>query len=229
MKKLFENFTIWLARILQPLVERKFILRDTWELEKVENKGIQLPYVLFENNSTVINNFIIPVKLVRMRFQLYNKGTRAGRILFDGPVKISPRSKKLISMEVRLNHITALFNMLRFVFTTTNIQMQIKGEVQIKILGLDFFIPVTDVLDLPKSKVQMIINTIEKKSTISTIPFEEIEDTINESIPIKDQNEPSTINMDDSLENFTEKEELNGTKASNKEITASPSDERSPL
>jgi hypothetical protein len=229
MKKLLDNFLIWLARILQPIVEKKFILKDTWELEKVENKGIKLPYVLFDNNSTVINNFLIPVKLVRMRFQLYNKGASVGRILFDGPVKISPRSKKSISMEVRLNHMTALFNMLRFVFTTTNIQMELKGEVQIKLLGLDFFIPVTDVLDLPKSKVQMIIKSIEKNSHISTIPFVEVENNTKDIISVQNLNESSIAINNESEENFTEKGVTIETIVLSQENTTSNSDERNPL
>jgi hypothetical protein len=229
MKKLFDSFLIWLARVLQPLVERKFILKDTWELEKVENKGVKLPYVLFENKSTVINNFIIPVKLVRMRFDIINKETNAGRILFDGPVKIPPKSRKSISMEVRLNHFTALFNMLRFVFTTNNIQMQIKGEVQIKILGLDFFIPVTDVLDLPKNKVQMIINTIEKKTDISAIPFEDIDPMLSDITSIKDQNEAILNNMEVELERPKEEILISEILIENQKNTNSASDEHNPL
>lgn len=205
MKILFENFQLWLTKILQPIVEKKFILKDTWELEKVENKGIRLPYVIFENKSIVINNFIIPVQVIRMRFELFNKDIKAGRILFDGPVKIPLKSKKSISMEVRLNHITALFNMLRFVFTTNSIRMQIKGEVQIKILGLDFFIPVNDVMDLPKNKVQMIIDTIENKSTISNIPFEDIEESMEEESPITNQELFLNNEIDKELEKASDK------------------------
>ena len=68
MKKLFDNFLIWLAKILQPRVEKKCVLKDTWELEKVENKGTRLPHVLFENKSLAINNFLIPIQLVRRKF-----------------------------------------------------------------------------------------------------------------------------------------------------------------
>ncbi|HUH73683.1 MAG TPA: hypothetical protein VLZ75_04690 [Chitinophagales bacterium] len=217
MKKLFDKFLLWLARILQPLVERKFILKDTWELEKVENKGVKLPYVLFENKSTVINNFIIPVQVIRMRFELFNKSTKAGRILFDGPVKIPPRSRKSILMEVRLNHITAMFNMLRFVFTTNNIQMELKGEVQIKILGLDFFIPVADVMDLPKNKVQMIIDTANNKSTISNIAFEEVEETLSGGDSIKEVSDHQISIKEESLEKSLKEELITGKPSSTSE------------
>lgn len=229
MKKLFDNFLIWLAKILQPIVEKKFVLKDTWELEKVENKGTRLPHVLFENKSLVINNFFIPIQLVRMRFLMYNKGNKVGKILFDGPVKLSPRSKKSISMEVRLNHITAIFNMLRFIFTTSNIQMTIKGEVQLKILGLDFFIPVNDVLDLPKSKVQMIINTIENRTSISTIPFEEVEDDEIDDTSIENQN-PALINSAVEISEITKEENQNLETLSDIQKKANPaSDEHNPL
>ena len=229
MKKLFDNFLIWLAKILQPIVEKKFVLKDTWELEKVENKGTRLPHVLFENKSLVINNFFIPIQLVRMRFLMYNKGNKVGKMLFDGPVKLSPRSKKSISMEVRLNHITAIFNMLRFIFTTSNIQMTIKGEVQLKILGLDFFIPVNDVLDLPKSKVQMIINTIEKRTSISTIPFEEVEDDEIDDTSIENQN-PALINSAVEISEITKEKNLNLETLSDIQKKANPaSDEHNPL
>ena len=160
---------------------------------------------------------------------MYNKGNKVGKMLFDGPVKLSPRSKKSISMEVRLNHITAIFNMLRFIFTTSNIQMTIKGEVQLKILGLDFFIPVNDVLDLPKSKVQMIINTIEKRTSISTIPFEEVEDDEIDDTSIENQN-PALINSAVEISEITKEKNLNLETLSDIQKKANPaSDEHNPL
>lgn len=159
---------------MQPLVERKFVMKETWELEKIEHKSVKLPYVLLENKSIVINKSFLPIRLVKIRLQIYNKEIQVGRILYDGPLRLPSQSRQPVVMEVRLSHITAFFNMLRFLLIDT-IRMDIRGEIQLRILGIDFFVPVKDHIEMPKSKFKMIIKTIQNdKSSVTSIPFEEM-------------------------------------------------------
>ncbi len=188
MKKLKEIFLEWLRLKLQPLVERKFVMKETWELEKIEHKGVKLPYVLLENKSIVINKFRIPIKLESVRLQIYNKDQIVGRILYDGGAYLFPKSQQSVTMEVRLSHITAFFQMVRF-FIIDTIRMDIKGEIQLRILGMTFFIPVSDTFDMPKSKFKMIAKVIrEDKTSPTTIPFEDVlpdiqEENLSNEIP----------------------------------------------
>lgn len=178
---------------MQPLVERKFVMKETWELEKIEHKSVKLPYVLLENKSIVINKSFLPIRLVKIRLQIYNKEIQVGRILYDGPLRLPSQSRQPVVMEVRLSHITAFFNMLRFLLIDT-IRMDIRGEIQLRILGIDFFVPVKDHIDMPKSKFKMLINTIKKdKSLVTTIPFEEMP-IIEEEL--KEQNDATSAASD---------------------------------
>jgi hypothetical protein len=77
-----------------------------------------------------------------------------GRVLYDGPMKISPKSKKTVIMEVRLSHITAVFNLFRFLLTDA-ILMEIRGHIEIKVLWMQFQIPVDDALSVPRSKFKL--------------------------------------------------------------------------
>lgn len=167
------RFLEWCRRLLQPIVERKFRLQDTWQLEKVQHKTIKLPYVLLENHSFLINTFWIPIRLVDIRLDVFNKDLKVGKILYDNHIKVAPRSQQPITLEVRLSHITAMFNLLRFVLVNT-ITMEVKGEVHIRLFGMDFFLPVHDFIDIPKSKFQLLREPNPLDKSISDLPYEDI-------------------------------------------------------
>lgn len=162
-----------LRAILQPLVERKFVFRDTWELEQVSHKQVKLPYVLLENKSSISNKFWIPIRLVDIRMDIYNKGQRVGKILYDDHIRVPARSVMPITLEVRMSHITALFNLLRFVIVQ-NITMEVRGEVHIRLFRMDFFIPIHDHIDIPKSKFQMLRQTLNSDKTF--LDYEDIDE-----------------------------------------------------
>src|SRR5690554_477539 len=134
-QKFKETLLDWLSEKLQPIIERKLVLKDTYELERVDHKGVRLPYVLLENKTTVINKFRIPIKLESIQLTIYNKEILVGSVIFDESVKIKPMSKQNISVEVRLSHITAIFQMLRLLIVDT-ICIDVRGEIQIKFLGM---------------------------------------------------------------------------------------------
>lgn len=174
VRNIKEALLDWFSEKLQPLVERKFIMKDTYQLEKVEHKGVKLPYVLLINKAKVINKFRIPMKLENINLDIFNKEMKVGSVVFDESTRIKPRNKQDISVEVRLNHITALFQMLRFLIIDT-IRIDVRGEIQIKFLGMTFFIPVHDQVDIPRSKLIMITQTVQDDTSIPTdIPFEDI-------------------------------------------------------
>jgi|GEM_PF-4279915 len=166
-------FNQWLYKRIQSYLDEKVVLRETWELDKVEHKGIALPYVLLENKSFIINKFIIPIELGSIRLSIWNKHVMVGRVLFDGPVRIRRKSQRPINMEVRLSHITALFNLLRF-FLTDTIRMDVRGEIELRILWMDFIIPVDDSIDIPRKKFSMVMKKIDDRKKVTSIPFEEI-------------------------------------------------------
>lgn len=161
-----------LRTLLHPLVERKFVFRDSWELEQVTHKQVKLPYVLLENKSSISNKFWIPIRLVDIRMDIYNKGQRVGKILYDDHIRVPSRSVVPITLEVRMSHITALFNLLRFVIVQ-NITMEVRGEVHIRLFRMDFFIPIHDHIDIPKSKFQMLRQTLNFDETY--LDYEDIE------------------------------------------------------
>lgn len=183
----------WLHKLLLPIVKSFFNIKKTWDLHKIENKGVKLPYVLMENQSSITNNSFLPIRLIKIRLQMMNKEAKVNRILYDGFLKLPPKSNKQVVMEVRLNHISAFFNMIRFIFTTDVIPLRIVGEIQIKIFGFDFFIPVEDTLDMPKSKVQMVINNQIDKKTITDIPFEEVGEAPSEEIVFEEADSRNLI------------------------------------
>ena len=184
MKSILEKFILWLSKKLQPIVEQKFSIEKTYEIERVVQKSIKLPYVLLENENRVINKFRIPVKLEDVKLKIFNKGLEVGEILYQGSIRIPAQGEKKIKMEIRLNHITAFFQMLRFLIVD-KIKMDVIGEVHIKFLKMDFFIPVTDIIELPKNKLQLVKERIEMEEPLITdLPFEEIpakDDTIEDT------------------------------------------------
>ena len=71
-------------------------------------------------------------------------------------------------MEVRLSHITAIFNLLRYILTD-KIPMELKGEITIKVLWMSFSIQVNDIIYIPRDKFKMASAQTEKndKKSIS--------------------------------------------------------------
>lgn len=183
------QFLEWCRKKLQPIVERKFHLQESWQLEKVQHKSIKLPYVLLENKSFLINKFWIPIRLVDIRLDVFNKDLKVGKILYDNHIKVAPRSQQAITLEVRLSHITAMFNLLRFVLVKT-ITMEVKGEIHIRLFGMDFFLPVHDFIEIPKSKFQLLQEIDKMDKSISDLPFEDVS---TEPIIVEEENLPESI------------------------------------
>lgn len=178
--KLKIKFLDWLSSKLQPLVERKFSMKETYELEQVQHQKVKLPYVLIYNKSIVSNKFRILIRLEKIRLEVFNKDLKVGRILYDGTTRIAPRSSRSIQLEVRLSHITAFFQMLRF-FIVSSITIDVRGEVQLKLLGMTFFVPVRDQLEIPRDKFRMMTQNLRQNLDKPTsIPFEEV---VEEPIP----------------------------------------------
>ncbi|MCO5230620.1 MAG: hypothetical protein M9958_05650 [Chitinophagales bacterium] len=204
----------WLQVFLQPIVERKFVFQDTWQLEMIEQKSIKLPYVLLENKSIVLNKFRIPVQLESIELQLMNKNLVVGKVLYSGAVKLEPKSQRNITMDVQMNHITALFQLLRFTWNDT-VSMDVKGDVHIKFLGMDFFIPIVDQFTIPKSKFKLSNKKEVNKDAEEVIYLEDLLDEkehtespdieipdINEEIVSKSVTEDINVN-DDNLDTIT--------------------------
>ncbi|MCO5232635.1 MAG: hypothetical protein LC105_11595 [Chitinophagales bacterium] len=193
----------WLQLRLQPLVERKFVLQDSWQLEKIEHKGIKLPYVQLENKSIVLNKFRIPIRLESIHLLLLNKGLQVGKVIYDSSLKLAPQSQNLITMEVQMNHITAFFQVLRLTWRNS-ISLDVKGEIHIRLLGMDFFIPVIDKLDMPKSKLKMFTSDDKLNTSEEIIAFEELteaEESLDAASDSKN-NEENQMNTDILKENI---------------------------
>lgn len=154
MTYFFEATSHWLHRWIQSYIDKKVVVNETWELEQVEHKDVKLPYVVLENRSQIINQFFIPIHIEQIRLNIWNKQVMVGRVLFEGPVKIKAKSKKTIPMEVRLSHITAIFNLLRYILTD-KVPMELKGEITIKVLWMSFSIQVNDTIYVPRDKFKM--------------------------------------------------------------------------
>lgn len=154
MTYLFEATSHWIHRWIQSYIDKKVIVSETWELEQVEHKDVKLPYVVLENRSQIINHFFIPIHIEHIRLNIWNKQVMVGRVLFEGPVKIKSKSKRTIPMEVRLSHITAIFNLIRYILTD-KIPMELKGEIVIKVLWMYFSIQVNDIIYIPRDKFRM--------------------------------------------------------------------------
>lgn len=154
MTYFFEATSHWLHRWIQSYIDKKVVVSETWELEQVEHKDVKLPYVVLENRSQIINQFFIPIHIEQIRLNIWNKQVMVGRVLFEGPVKIKSKSKRTIPMEVRLSHITAIFNLLRYILTD-KIPMELKGEITIKVLWMSFSIQVNDIIYIPRDKFKM--------------------------------------------------------------------------
>lgn len=182
----------WLQGFLQPIVERKFIFQDTWQLEMIEQKSIKLPYVLLENKSIVLNKFRFPVQLESIELQLMNKNLVVGKVLYSGAVKLQPKSQHNITMDVQMNHITAFFQLLRFTWSNT-VSMDVKGDVHIKFWGMDFFIPIVDQFTIPKSKFKLsnkkkVNKDVEEEIYLEDL-FEEKEQTESSAVENPNINE----------------------------------------
>lgn len=145
----------YLRQAIQRYVNHKVIFSKTSSLEKVEHKAVALPYVLLENKSYVFNHFIIPICLRKISLEIFNGNVMVGRVLYDHPVSIGPLSKKLVRMEVRLSHITAVFNLIRFMLTET-ISMDLRGTIYLRILWLDIELSVKDKMLIPRDKFDLI-------------------------------------------------------------------------
>lgn len=148
-----------LKRILQPIIqayiEKNVVMKDTWELDEVQQKGVKLPYVLMENKTIIINNFWLPIRISAIKMEIYNKDVTVGRVLYNGNEKIAAKKRKTISLEVRMSHITALFNMIRYLLVDT-IPMNLRGKIYLRLLWMDFELPVEDVIQVPRNKIQFV-------------------------------------------------------------------------
>jgi hypothetical protein len=160
----WHQFLAWIHARVAGYIHRNVVLQETWELERMSTRGVALPYVLLENKSLIFNHFLLPISLLKVRLQIWNKQVMVGRVIFDGPVKIPPGKQKTVVMEVRLSHITAIFNVLRFLLTDT-ILMEIKGQIEIKVLWMVFQIPVDEAMSVPRSKFTMALDEAGLEST----------------------------------------------------------------
>lgn len=199
MTKFKEQLIEWFRKKLQPIVEKKFIFKDAWQLERVTHKGVKLPYVLLENKSHLINKFWIPIRLVDIRLEVFNKNLKVGKILYDNFIKVAPRSTQNITLEVRLSHITAMFNLLRL-YLIQSLTMEVKGEVHIQLFKIDFFLPVHEYIEIPKSKFHLLTEPNPLDKNISNLPFEDVTDSpVSESSIIIQQD----ITLDSSSDEHT--------------------------
>lgn len=160
-----------LKQILQPIIqayiERNVVMKDTWELDEVQQKGVKLPYVLMENKTIIINNFWLPIRISAIKMEIYNKDVTVGRVLYGGNEKIPAKNRKTISLEVRMSHITALFNMIRYLLVDT-IPMNLRGKIYLRLLWMDFELPVEDVIQVPRKKIQFVAK--KEKPAVEVIP-----------------------------------------------------------
>ena len=160
-----------LRQILQPIIqayiEKNVVMKDTWELDEVQQKGVKLPYVLMENKTIIINNFWLPIRIRAIKMEIYNKDVTVGRVLYDGNEKILAKKRKTISLEVRMSHITALFNMIRYLLVDT-IPMNLRGKIYLRLLWMDFELPVEDVIQVPRKKIQFVAK--KEKPAVEVIP-----------------------------------------------------------
>jgi hypothetical protein len=141
----------FLRQAIQSYVNKKVEFSKTSLLENVEHKAVALPYVLLENKSYIFNHFIIPICVREIRLEIWNSNVMVGRVLYDHPVIIGPLGKKLVRMEVQLSHITAAFNLIRFMLTEV-ISMDIEGTIYLRILWMDIELSVKDKILIPRDK-----------------------------------------------------------------------------
>jgi LEA14-like dessication related protein len=144
----------YLRQAIQLYVNKKVVISKSSSIEKVEHKAVALPYVLLENKSYIFNHFIIPINIRKIRLEIWNGNVMVGRVLYDHPVIIWPLSKKLVRMEVRLSHITAVFNLIRFMLTDA-ISMDITGTIYLRILWLNIELAVKDKMMIPRDKFNL--------------------------------------------------------------------------
>jgi hypothetical protein len=120
-----------------------------------------------ENKTIIINNFWLPIRISAIKMEIYNKDVTVGRVLYGGNEKIPAKKRKTISLEVRMSHITALFNMIRYLLVDT-IPMNLRGKIYLRLLWMDFELPVEDVIQVPRKKIQFVAK--KEKPAIEVIP-----------------------------------------------------------
>ena len=178
----------WLRTFLLRRIEKRLILRNIWKLDQLEYVKTTISYVLFENKAYIINNFLIPVRIESIHFDLLNQDIKVGEVLYENSTKLPMKSKKYVTMEMKHNHITAFFNALRL-FLVREITVNVVGEIHLKILGMHFFVPVMDTVSIPKEKIRFIREKAKRyEKTVSKAEFEEIE-------PISDEQAAEQIEV----------------------------------
>lgn len=172
----------WLKPLIQRYIEENVEMKDTWELEEVRQKGVKLPYVLMENQTLIINRFFLPISIVSIQLEVYNQEITVGKIRFKGLAKIPMKSQKSITLEVRMSHITAFFNAIRYLLTD-KIPMQVRGSIQLKLLWMLFELPVEETIMVPRNKIQWL----SAKSSPTEKPEKTaIETAIPKPLPVQD-------------------------------------------
>jgi len=170
----WHQFLAWIHKRVEAYIHKHVILQETWEMERMSTRGVALPYVLLENKSFIFNHFFLPISLLKIRLEIWNKSVMVGRVLYDGPMEIAPKSKKTVVMEVRLSHITAVFNLFRFLLTDA-ILMEIKGQIEIKVLWMQFQIPVDDALSVPRNKFKLAMEDAGIKPSTGSATAEKMQ------------------------------------------------------
>lgn len=163
MKALFKiwlfKLQTWLNRLLIKYVD----VGESNEVIKVVTKKIGITWIDMENHVAISNKFIIPYTLKEVKLTYYNDaGQNVGYLHYKGAEYIGPFARKIVKMPAKMSNITALFNMVRLM-VVDDIKTRTVGTSTIQLLGIQFELPIDDIMLVDKDKVQMEEETEEQK------------------------------------------------------------------
>ncbi|MCO5248815.1 MAG: LEA type 2 family protein [Chitinophagales bacterium] len=175
----------WLRTFIQKRIGKLLKLNNLWKLDQLEYIKTTISYVLFENKAFVINNFLIPVRLEGIHFDIFNKELKIGEVIYENTTRLPSGSKKYVNIDVKMNHITAIFSFLRL-FIIREIAVEVKGDIHLKILGMHFFVPIADTVSIPKEKIKILMQKKELADQKAISDAEIIEDENDENTLIEE-------------------------------------------
>ena len=162
------NFLIKkIKAFIYKIILNKVDFQESVEIEKVISKGVGISWVLMDNVMLFKNKFPLPYSIKSIDVTYFNEnGQNIGFLKYDEPIKLGPFSSERLSVESKMSNVTALFNVARFALFD-HVKMNIRGFSTIQLLWMEFRIPVEDVIEMDKGKVQFATDEeLEKRKKI---------------------------------------------------------------
>ncbi len=149
------NFLVRIIKsLIYKIILRKVDFQESVEITKVISKGVGISWVLMDNIMLFKNKFPLPYAIKAINVTYYNEsGQNIGFMDFEGEIKLKAFSSIEHTLESKMSNVTALFNVARFALFD-HVKMDVRGYSIIKLLFMEFKIPVEDIIEMDKGRVQ---------------------------------------------------------------------------